>query len=64
MFDTGHKSCDVPLCVELEGLHFCVELWSGCYVDAVVDLEVQEFGALERMVFVANASGITEPTGP
>ena len=47
----GHKSCDVPLCVELEGLHFCVELWSGSYVDAIVDLEVQEFGALKRMVF-------------
>ena len=46
MFDTWQKSCDVPLCAELEGLHFCMELWSGGYVDTIVDLEVQEFGAL------------------
>ena len=22
MFNAGHKSCDVPLCIELERLHF------------------------------------------
>ena len=32
----------------------------GCYND----LEVQEFGALECMVFVPNAFGFTEPAGP
>ena len=52
------------MCVELEGLHFCMELWSGSYVDTIVDLEIQEFSALECMVFVANSSRITEPTGP
>ena len=57
------KSCDVPLCIELERLHFCVELRSGGNVYAVVDLEVQEFVALKCMVFIADASRITEPTG-
>ena len=63
VFDVGHESCNVVLCVELESLHFCVELRSWSYVDAIVDLEVQEFGALKCMVFVTYASRVTEPTG-
>ena len=63
MFNAGHKSCDVLLCIELERLHFCVELRSGGNVDAVVDLEVQESVALKRMVFITDASRVTEPTG-
>ena len=63
VFDTGHESCDVSLCVWLEGLHYRDTLWSGCYVDVIIDLEVQELGALECMVFVPNGSGIAEPTG-
>ena len=52
VFDAGHESCDVPLCVKLESLHCRMELRSGCYVDVIVDLEVQEFGTLECMVFI------------
>ena len=63
MLDAGHKSCDVALCVEMEGLHFCVELRSGSYVDAIVDLEVQEFGALKCMIFITDVSRVAEPTG-
>ena len=64
VFDAGHESRDVPLCVDLERLHFRMELWSGCNVDVIVDLDVQEFGTLDCMVFFTNGSGFTEPTGP
>ena len=50
VFDTGHESCDISLCVWLEDLHHHNELRSGCYMDVVVDLEVQELGALECMI--------------
>ena len=63
VFDAGHESCDVALCVELESLHFCMELRSGSNVDVIVDLDVQEYGALKCMIFITYASRVTEPTG-
>ena len=45
MFNAGRESGDVSLCFGLECLHFCDELWPGCYVDIIVGLEVQEAGA-------------------
>ena len=64
VLDTGHESCDVPLCVKLESLHCRTKLRSGCYVDVIMILKVQEFGALECVVFIPYGSGFTEPTGP
>ena len=63
VFYAGHKSCDVTLCIELERLHFCVELRSGGNVDVIVDLKVQEFGTLKCMLFITYAFRVTEPTG-
>ena len=51
-------------------MYLCVFGWNyrnklryGCYMDLIIDLEVQELGALECMVFVPNGSGVADPTG-
>ena len=62
MFDAGHEGGHVPLGFRLDGLHFLEELWPGCQLNTIVDLEVNEIEALEGMVFIADASGGTEAT--
>ena len=58
----GHESCNVCLGFWMEGLHFRDELQSGCYMDVIVDLEIQELGALESMIFITNISRCAEHT--
>ena len=58
VFNTGHESCDVSLCVRLEGLH---KLRSGCYVDVIIDLEFQELGPLRLSVLGIVWDGLLSP---
>ena len=46
-----------------KSLHFCKELRPGCYLHATVNLDVNEFGALESVVFIPDGVTLTEPTG-
>ena len=58
--DAVHEEGDVSLDVCREVLHGREELRSGGDVDGAIHLEVQELGAHEGMVFVADGSAFAE----
>ena len=60
---TGHYQGDISLDIDGEVLHEGNKWWPGCYVDAAINLEVQEVGALEHMVFVSEGATGTEAAG-
>ena len=63
VFDTGHEEVNVSLYICGECFHKHKELWPGCHVDVTVHLQVQGFGALERVIFISYGSAFAESTG-
>ena len=62
MFNVRHKEGYISFGIVGKSLHFCKELRPGCYLNATVNLDVHEFGALESMVFIPDCVTLTEPT--
>ena len=53
----GHYQGDITLGLDGEVLHEGNKGWPGCYLDTAIDLEVQEVGAVEYMIFICDVYG-------
>ena len=56
----GHNQGDISLDLDGKILHKGGKRWPGCYFDITIDLEVQEMGAFEYMVFIAKGAAGAE----
>ena len=59
---SGHNHGDISLDLDGEVEHKGDKGRPGCYLDITVDLEVQEVGAFEYMVFITKGGTWTEAT--